>query len=139
MLGREARSIRERVAHESGTAALLGGGDLEALRQEAEALAAPGFWTWDLVVVLEDTAAPAAVDPTQNTFRGGAARGRAYAYDYAQQRIVCAGDFVARNASKVEYTSQGLGLDHGAAAFAVRNDLEAQALRAARQALQAVE
>jgi hypothetical protein len=105
---------------------------------KAREMSQPAWWTWDIVVVVDDEARPDGVDVKAGTFQTGAIGGRSYLYDYQADRVVCAGRFQAQNAARVDYRYDLGGSQSLEARRAVRTDLDAQALEAGVQALQAV-
>jgi hypothetical protein len=112
-----------------------GGRSISSLREEAAKLAPSSFWTWDLVVVLDAESPVGGVDEAKGTFEGRGALGRSYAFDYGKKAIVCAGTFRAESSKKIEYAAHpgqlaGYGM--------VGLDLDAQSLRAGREALKSV-
>lgn len=112
--------------------------DPEKLRQEVDELTGESFWTWDLVVVIEDESTPGVIDSTKKTFEAGATRGRSYAYDYRKKKIVCAGEFEATNAARLTFAAKP-GETAVAAGGAIENDLDARTSKAGRDALRSSE
>jgi hypothetical protein len=127
-LERRAAEVRKKLEGRSG---------LEPLKREVDELASPKFWRHDIVVVVSDSAR-ASVDVEGKSFEPGTVVGRSYLYDYEKGMIVCAGQFAATNAAEVEYAAPP-EKRYGAAASAVANDLEAQAMKAGTEALRAIE
>src|SRR5262249_14308008 len=109
--------------------------DPEAVVRDAEALAGPDFWTWDLVVLV-DAQHVGGVDQAAKTFDGGVAVGEVYVFDYREGRITCAGKAVATNSAVVQGVQR---LGQGSSIYGeLARDLEAQLLEAARGELRAV-
>jgi hypothetical protein len=98
------------------------------LVSRAEELAAPSFWTWDVVVIVDrEILGGANVD--KKTFEGGLAVGKAYVFDYREGRVTCAGD--------VLHAATGLG--QGTSIYGeIGRDLEAQLLESSKRELRAV-
>lgn len=130
MMEDQVRRLRDELRPEM----LRANRDPERLVGEAAALADPAWWTWDLVVVVQDSASPGAIDVGTETFQAGAAWGRSFVYDYSDHRIVCAGEFFATNSGVVTFTSQP-GMEFGKALGAAAFDLDANVLQAGIDAL----
>lgn len=80
--------------------------DLAGRVRSAQALAGPGFWTFDVVLFADEWHIPLA-DTTGTSFRAGAARGTAVLFDYPTGTVLCAGDVTATTTSdRVEYRGQ---------------------------------
>jgi hypothetical protein len=105
------------------------------LVSRAEELAAPSFWTWDVVVIVDrEILGGANVD--KKTFEGGLAVGKAYVFDYREGRVTCAGDALATS-SDVLHAATGLG--QGTSIYGeIGRDLEAQLLESSKRELRAV-
>ncbi len=124
MMAREIEDIRQLL--DDADMLRYSGKTGEDLVAEASEMADPGWWTWDLVVIIDKTTSPSQVDEAGGTFVAGQARGRTFVYDYTAGKVVCAGEFLATNAETVEYTRHFI--DPPAAHGAVHTDLHAQAL-----------
>ncbi len=126
-----AKRMRDEVARIRQELA-SGGRSTSSLRDEGAKLAPGSFWTWDLVVVLDAESPVGGVDEAKGTFEGRGAVGRSYAFDYRKKAIVCAGSFRAESSKKIEYaTHPGQLAGYGMVGL----DLDAQSLRAGREAL----
>ncbi len=136
----EAKSPRRRLFEHRRDAlehALADGTDREpaALVRDAEELAGPDFWTWDLVVVA-GAQQTGGVDEEAKTFEGGIAVGEAYVFDYREGRVTCAGTAVATNSAVVQGVRR---FGQGTAIYGeLARDLEAQLLEAARAGLRGI-
>ncbi len=117
----------------------LAAGRYEEASLYAQALQHPGRLVLDVVLVATESKRPAAT--SDSAFVPGEIGGRAYLYDFASQRVVCAADVRARSSPSIGY-AYAIGIDapvaSGRAASlrdAVELDMRAQLERAVASAM----
>ncbi len=129
MLAARAKRIRSELPHASGER-------LDALVKDANELAAPDFWTHDVVVIVKASSDSGGVDVRNKTFETRWAVGRSYVFSYGSKDVVCAGRFSATSSDTVEFVSH---LGGGGEAYgAVDRDLRARILDQGKRALRDV-
>jgi len=99
---------------------------------DARYLASAEAWAWDWVIVVDEQ--EAARTAPGGVFMAGHARGRAYAFDYRDGAIKCAGSWAARNSDQVRYVDDGSGRA-ATAGRAIDDDLRASIRGSALQSL----
>lgn len=130
----EAASVRQRLARLS-TEKKAKRDDLDFVRS---VLSGSYFVGKRTVVVIADDRHTATVVGAGLTlsYAGGTLTGRAYQYDHAKQKVVCAGDIDVRNSSEVDihYLGRGYG-DESAQRTALERALERDLALEARRAI----
>lgn len=107
------QAIAEVLADVRRAEAHLAAGRYEEAALYAQALAHPGRLVLDVVVVATKDERPTSTSDA--SFVPGSVEGRAYLYDFASQRVVCAADVHAKSSSSIGY-AYAIGHDAPAAA-----------------------
>ena len=79
----------------------LAAGRFEDAKLYARALDRPERFGWDVVLVARATKEPRALSGRE--YEPGEIAGRAYVYDFASDRVVCAGDVEAKSSTAIGY------------------------------------
>jgi hypothetical protein len=101
----------------------------EALR-EAREIADPAWWTYDMVIAVDEEVEPAYDDDAG--YRSGMIRGRAFVWSYVEHAVVCAADVNAENSAQVRVR---VGRHESSPYAYLYGDLMGEAARVAREHL----